>query len=290
MAREDGVKAATPGLGPLPAGGALIRASSFGPGALFLDRRARADLATYYAYCRAIDDCADEYAPDEAVRHLAAWRAELDRLHKGRPASPLGAALADLCRRRGIPAGLLDDLWQGAKADARARVRFFRFADLRRYCYQVAGSVGLACLPIFGLNLEAGATYALALGEAFQLINILRDVKEDAGRGRLYFALEDLDRYGLTEREFMAGRGGARAERLFHAYAWRARHNLRRADEEAVRAALPGRRLRASRLMRVLYGDLLESMAADGFRVFERHYRLGPRRRAGLVVRALLRF
>jgi phytoene synthase len=278
---------ATPGLGPAVDGALALKRSSFGPGVLALDRQARADLAVYYAYCRAIDDCADEYAPREARRHLGLWKAELDRLHRGAPASALGRSLAELFTRRSIPAGLLDDLWLGASSDARARVRHKTWQDLRRYCYLVAGSVGLSCLPIFGLDLEAATPYGLALGEAFQLINILRDAKEDAGHGRLYFALQDLEAHGLAEDEFMRGQGGARAERLLHAYAWKARHALALADRAAE--GLPGRGLRASRLMRSIYGDLLEAMARDGFRVFERRYRLGPARRAWAVARGLVR-
>lgn len=277
----------TPGLDRPLDGAALIRRSSFGPGALFLDAGAREDLGLYYAYCRAIDDCADEYAPAEARRHLARWRRELDALHAGRPASALGRALHGLCLRRGIPAGLLDDLWAGAWADARPKVRFRRRAELRRYCYRVAGSVGVACLPIFGLDLERGTPYALALGEAFQLINILRDVAEDAQRGRLYIPAEDLFFYGLDEREFLAGRGGARAERLLHGYAWRARTCLRRAEQAAL--GLPEAGLRPSRLMRDLYSRLLEQMAADGLRVLEFRYSLSPATKALIVGRALWR-
>ena len=119
-----------------------------------------------------------------------------------------------------------------------------------------------------------------------QLTNILRDVREDASLGRLYFALEDLGRHGLKEREFMAGKGGARAQRLIYDYAWRARSALRKADEEA--RGLPARGLRPSRLMRAIYGSLLERMAADSFRVFEKRYSLGPWRKRWVVVRGLV--
>jgi phytoene synthase len=262
-----------------------MRRSSFGPGALLLNGRARADLACFYAYCRSIDDCADEFAPAEAARHLAAWKAELALLHAGRPSSRLGRSLAELCARRAIPAGLLDDLWLGAHSDARATVRHATWQGLRRYCYQVAGSVGMACLPIFGAELEAASTFALALGEAFQLINILRDVREDAARGRLYFALEDLRAHGLRAGEFMQGRGGARAGRLLHAYAWRARHALERARQEEK--ALPRKALGPPALMRAIYAGLLDSMERDGLKVFEKRYRLGRLRKGLAVARAL---
>jgi phytoene synthase len=276
----------TPGLGKEQDWGAVLKRSSFGPAALLLDAQARADLATFYGYCRAIDDCADEFKPREAAMHLKRWRSELGLMAKGRATSDLGRSLAELCARRGIPIRLLHELWQGASSDARARVRFKTWAGVRSYCYHVAGSVGMACLPIFGLDLESAGPYAEALGEGFQLINILRDVKEDASLGRLYFALEDLAEHGLTEKEFMAGLGGARAERLIHAYAWRARSALAKADEEAK--ALPAKGLRPSRLMRALYGGLLERMASDSFRVFEHRYSLGPWRKGWVVVRGLV--
>jgi len=265
--------------------GAVLKRSSFGPAALLLDAQARADLGVYYGFCRAIDDCADEFKPREAAMHLKRWRTELGLLARGRPASDLGRGLGELCARRGIPIRFLRDLWLGASSDARARVRFKTWAGVRSYCYHVAGSVGMACLPIFGLDLGAAGPYARALGEGFQLINILRDVKEDVSLGRLYFALEDLAGHGLSEKEFMAGQGGARAERLIHAYAWRARTALDKADERAK--ALPAKGLGPSRMMRALYGGLLERMASDSFRVFERRYSLGPWRKAWVVARGL---
>src|SRR5262245_2309782 len=109
----------TPGLGPLPDTRGLLARSSFGPGAWAMGAEARRDLALYYAYCRAIDDCADEFAPAQARRHLGVWKAELKALHAGKARSPLGQALAALIVRRNIPAGLLDDLWEGAWADTR---------------------------------------------------------------------------------------------------------------------------------------------------------------------------
>jgi phytoene synthase len=264
----------------------LIRRSSFGPGAWLLDRQARTDLALYYAYCRAIDDCADEFAPAEARRHLAEWKRELRAMGLGKARSALGAELAGLCRRRGIPMELLTDLWKGAALDARGGLRFARFHQVQAYAYQVAGSVGLACLPIFGLDLARGRDFAMALGEALQLINILRDAKEDAVRGRLYFAAADLRAHGVPEQDFMAGRGGAAAQALLADYAARARAALARADAAAV--GLDRRGLRAPRLMRGLYVGLLEVMEADGLRVFQRRYRLGLGRKAWIAAAGLL--
>ena len=122
--------------------------------------------------------------------------------------------------------------------------------------------MGQACLPIFGLELRRGRAYAEALGRAFQLINIVRDAREDAARGRIYFALADLKRHGLSEKAFLAGQG---AQALLQDYALRAKAGLAKADQLA--RSLPASGIRPSRMMRRLYGALLEAMLADGVKV-----------------------
>ena len=282
---EGGMMLKTPGLDFFD-GGASLKASSFAAGTLVLGPQANADLRLFYGYCRAIDDCADEFEPSAAAAHLRRWKRELAAMENGKPGTALGQALRELCLRRGIPAGLLEDLWSGAASDAKAKVRFKTYAQVRRYAYQVAGAVGLACLPIFDVKMEEGGRFALALGEAFQLINVLRDVKEDAGRGRIYLAQEDLKAYGVAEAELIAGRASERSQRLFYAYAWRARQALAVADAEAL--ALPRKRLRPPLLMRVVYGALLEQMAEDGFQVLTKRYQLQPWKKRALVLKALV--
>ncbi len=277
--------APTPGLEVFD-GGASLQASSFAAGTLVMNAQANADMRLFYGYCRAIDDCADEFAPKEAVGHLRRWKRELIAMEQGRPGSAIGRDLAELCRRRQIPVGLLEDLWSGAASDAKAKVRFRSYAQVRRYAYQVAGAVGLACLPIFGVKMEDGGRFALALGEAFQLINVLRDVKEDAQKGRLYLAQEDLRAYGVQEADLMAGKASAQSQRLFYAYAWRARQALAVADAEA--ALLPRKLLRPPLLMRVVYGALLETMAEDGFQVLTKRYQVAPLKKRALVLKALV--
>ena len=276
----------TPGIEAWKADGSALSASSFGAGALLLDAQAAQDLRVFYDYCRAIDDCADEFEPKLAALHLKRWKAELALMAVGKAGSPLGQRLQELCLRRQIPLSLLEDLWTGAWSDARPKVRFSSYAQVRRYAYQVAGAVGLACLPIFGVPMDEAGRFALALGEAFQLINVIRDVKEDVGRGRLYLALEDLRAFGVAEAELLRGTPSPRLERLLHAYAWRARQLLTEADQEAL--ALPRKRLRPPLLMRAVYGGLLEQMAADGFQVMTLRYQLSPLRKRALVLKALV--
>lgn len=275
----------TPGLGGSSDWAEVMKQSSFGPGALLLRRQARHDLAVFYAYCRAIDDCADEFEAPEARKHLLRWKDVLG----GKPAplaAPLPPALMEVCRRREIPLALLQDLWQGAWADAHPPVRFKTFAQVQGYAYRVAGAVGLACLPIFGVGIKEGREFAVNLGEAFQLINIIRDVAEDAAHGRLYVGLDDLRDHGLDAATFMAGEGGVRAERLFNTYAWRARQAFARAEAGAV--GLPRGPLRTPLLMRALYEHLLEVMSADRFQVFKKRYKLRSARKRHIVATALL--
>jgi phytoene/squalene synthetase len=275
----------TPGL-DLFDGGASLKASSFNAGTLFMDALAVQDLRTFYAYCRAIDDCADEFAPAEALLHLKRWKKELSAMAAGKAGSVLGRHLSELCVRRQIPLSLLEDLWAGAWSDARPRVRFATHAQVRHYAYQVAGAVGLACLPIFGARMDEAGRFALALGEAFQLINVLRDVKEDLGRGRLYLAQEDLRAYGVAEAELVKGAAGPPLERLCYAYAWRARQALAVADSEARR--LPRQSLRPALAMRTVYGALLEEMSRDRFQVMKKRYALSPFQKRALLLQALV--
>ena len=276
----------TPGLDVWKADGSGLKASSFGAGALLLDARAVADLRLFYDFCRAIDDCADEFSTNESSQHLKRWKKELAAIGHGRAQSPLGHQLAELITRRQIPLSLLEDLWSGAWSDARPTVRFAQFDQVRRYAYQVAGAIGLACLPIFGVRMDKGGRFALALGEAFQIINIIRDVKEDLDRGRLYLAQEDLQFYGVREADLALGKSSAGFERLLYAYAWRARHLLAEVDIEA--RSLSRKHLRPPLLMRAVYGSLLEQMAQDKFQVLSQRYQLSPFKKRALVLKALV--
>jgi phytoene synthase len=247
-----------------------LKKSSFAPGAIFLNAEARRDLEVFYAFCRAVDDSADEFGPAKGRCFLGLWRAALKK-KPGKEGPLLARELWRLSSERGIPRALLLELIQGAESDLRPKVAFKTRRELLLYCHRVAGVVGQACLPIFGVSLKSGAEYAEALGLAFQLINIVRDAKEDAAQGRCYFAEEDLRRFGQS---------GVIAE-----YASLAKAALAKADSLALR--LPFAPLRPSRLMRALYGELLEQMISDGLRVHEKRYRLGALRKAGLIFRSL---
>lgn len=249
-----------------------LKRSSFAPGAIFLDSEARQDLEVFYAFCRAVDDSADDFSAAEGRNYLIAWKRALAK-KPGASAPLLVRELWSLSQRRQIPLSLLRALVAAAASDLRPRVSFKTRKELFKYCHGVAGVVGQACLPIFGINLRQGAAYAETLGLAFQLINIVRDVREDAALKRNYLAQDDLKKLGSPQA-------------VVRAYATLAQGLLIRSDTLAT--VLPAQGLRPSRLMRALYGELLETMVADELQVFEKRYRLSAPKKAWIILKALL--
>ena len=186
-------------------------ARNFYYGFLVLPRRKREALCAVYAFMRRCDDIADDpkLAPDDRRRQLDLWLNALHRAQQGEPTDDaILLALTDAQRRYAIPAGLLDELAHGTAMDVEETqaapnahgitVHYNTFEDLRVYCYRVASVVGLVCIHIFGYRDPAAEPLAERCGLAFQLTNIIRDVKEDADMGRVYLPYEDLSKFGLT--------------------------------------------------------------------------------------------
>jgi len=255
---------------------------------LSLTPEVRRDMEILYAFCRIIDDAADEADAPVATRRaqLDAWRRALTEPAEGEPA--LAPVLREMTARRGISAALLGEIMDGVEMDLDHR-RYANLADLASYCHRVAGCVGLASLQIFGCAGPGARTYALELGNALQWTNILRDVASDlADRDRVYLPIEDLARFGLVDTDLPDSSArftelmvfeAARAQQFFDA-AIRARKTLTR-DQR--------RRLSAAEVMRDAYGILLRKMRADGFRVFHRRYRLTLLDKALLLLRSYWR-
>ncbi len=234
----------------------------------------RAAMAALYAFCREVDDVADdETVPlDERRRALDAWREDLHRAGAG--AIPEHAVLRELQPHLAtyhLPLTGFEDILAGCEMDLDHR-RYPDWPALELYCHRVAGAVGLLSIRIFGCQHPACATYAEALGQAFQLTNILRDVREDAARGRIYLPQCELARHGVTEAEMLEDRYSERFRALAAAVADRARQRYREAA--AARPAEDLRALIAAELMGAVYWNLLRRLAARGFNVFT-----GPRAR-----------
>lgn len=201
-------------------------ASSFYSSFALLDRPRRQAMTALYAFLRQTDDLADSPSPAaEKLEALARWRAALDRALNGSYESPVLAALADTVARYAIPPAYLRTAIDGVERDL-AGVRFATFGELAHYCYQVAVVVGFSCLHVWGYSHPAAFGYAYHCGLAFQLTNVLRDLREDALAGRIYLPAEDMLRFGYTPEDLLALRAGepfcellafevARAERLY---------------------------------------------------------------------------
>lgn len=239
--------------------------TSFAAGMRVLARPRRQAMHAIYAFARVIDDIADSALPEaEKRRLLGLWREEIGRVYEGWPGSAIGAALAGAVARYGLPQDEFLLLIEGMEMDAGAPVVAPPMAALRRYTRRVAGAVGMLSMRVFGAWEGARSEEAaLRLGDAFQLTNILRDLEEDAGRGRLYLPREALEAAGVPPDP-----GAALAHPGLPA-ACSEVGRLARADFRAARAAMAGlsrRALAPALLMTGVYEGYLGRMEARGFR------------------------
>jgi phytoene synthase len=257
--------------------------SSFYYAFMLLTAERRRALNAVYAFCRFIDDIADDESIREPAMLLTRWREELDRVYAGVPTRALSRALADSARRFAIPRVHFEEIIAGVEMDL-SRTRYQSFEELRPYCYRVASALGLICIEIFGYRNPSAKTYAENLGLALQLTNILRDVREDAARGRIYLPLEDLARFNVTEDEILGGVYSSNFVSLMDFEAKRARE-LYAAAQMAL-AAEDRSTLLTAEAMRLIYGALLERIIKSEYRVLDRRHRLSAPHKLYLVGRA----
>ena len=251
--------------------------SSFYYAFLFLPPERRRAITALYAFCREVDDVVDECEDTQiAAAKLAWWRAEIDNLYAGRPQHPVTRALEPLAPTYAISAQRLNEIIDGMQMDLE-QSRYLDFAGLERYCYHVAGVVGLLAAGIFGYRNPQTLQYAEKLGTAFQLTNIIRDVGEDARRGRIYLPQDELARFGVAPSALLRRDGGDGFHALMAHQVTRARAWYRRALE-----LLPPQDRRAQRpglVMAAIYRTLLDEIEASGFRVLDRRIGLTPLRK-----------
>ena len=234
---------------------------------LFLSPEKRAALEAVYAYCRLVDDVVDEEAPVETkLAGIEKWRRELDAVYNGANTDhPVVLKLREAVSRFAIRREDMEAVIDGCAMDI-THNRYQSWDELRTYCYRVASAVGLMCIEIFGYCTPKAREYAVDLGIALQLTNILRDVAEDARRGRIYLPAEDLRAFGVSEEDLLAGRNGTAFTRMMQFEAQRARSHYLRA-----RAAIgrPERRqLVVAEIMGDIYYALLEQLERTGFDVW----------------------
>ncbi len=236
---------------------------------LFLPKPRRDAMYTIYAFCKEVDSAVDEPPPGSAPQdQLRRWRAELDAAYHGTPASPVTISLADHANRLAIPQEYFSELINGVEMDL-TTPRYATFHDLSLYCYRVASVVGLICLHIFGTTSARAREYAINLGMAFQLTNILRDVGNDAERGRIYLPQEDLARFQCSEKELLRRKLSPQFVELMRFESARA-HSFYAHAREALQA-LPAQERRAlavAEIMRGVYSRILRHIDRSGYNVF----------------------
>lgn len=274
---------------PLPEAQAITRASKSNLALAFvsLPRERRDDITVFYAWCRVIDDIADDPGPTVEERRTALdhWRQAIGAPTPDEPA--LAPPVRDLIAKYRLPIAHFHEIIAGVEMDLDG-VTYRTWEDLRVYCYRVASVVGLISIEIFGCHDAAAKTYAVELGLALQMTNILRDVGQDfANGGRIYLPSEDLARFGYSAGDLAAGRRNDAFLALMRFEAQRAREFY--AAAIAARPAADRRALTAAELMRAIYSRLLERMERDEFRIFGHRYSLSRAEKLWLIGTAILR-
>ncbi len=246
---------------------------------LFLPKQKREAIIDVYNFCRAIDDIVDDGVENSsnglsqrtARIELNKWRSELDNLYAGNPTDPITRKLQRVLERFPMPQNYFEEMINGCEMDL-FRNRYETFDELYQYCYRVASITGLMCIEIFTYNSPRTKNYAINLGLALQLTNILRDLKEDADRGRIYIPQEDLRRFGYSEDDLanqVVNRNFIELMRFecarAHEYYRIAAGSLPEEDRSTLTAAIT---------MGKIYYRLLEQIERVGFDVFSHHVRL----------------
>ena len=249
-----------------------------------LPSRKRRAIYAAYAFCRACDDIADDDLPLD-VKHglLAETRARLADSWTGEPADRVFSALKDASLTFEIPTVYFDQIVEGVEMDL-AQSRFQDFEELRSYCYKVASVVGLICIEVFGYDDEKAKGYAVDLGLAMQLTNILRDVKEDAERGRIYIPLEEIEEWGYSEQELKDGVVNDAFRGLMSSQADRARRYFE--SGKRLIPLLSSESRACSAVLHEVYSTLLDRIESSGFDVFDR--RIGLSKPLKLFIMAKL--
>ena len=247
----------------------------------------RAAIHALYAFCREVDDVVDEVSDADVARiKLSWWRTEIGSLYSGAPHHPVALALKPAIARYGIEEAQLQTVIDGMQMDL-DQSRYVDFRDLETYCDRVAGVVGVMSAQIFGYANPATRRYARDLGIAFQLTNIVRDVGEDARRGRIYLPQDEIARFGVAPSDILRAKASPgfadlMAFEVGRARAWyeRALAELPDEDRGAQRAGLA---------MAAIYRTLLDEIARDGYRVLDRRIALTPLRKLWIATRAAWR-
>jgi 15-cis-phytoene synthase len=276
----------------------MARKTSFYYAFLVLPPEQRRAIIAVWDFCRAVDDAIDE-APSGSLSErdvrigreaVGFWRGELSKCYEGgKPETEQARQLQPFVGPFDLPREAFEDVIDGVAMDLDT-TRYRTFEDLFEYCRRVASAVGLICIRIFGCKNASACDYAVNLGVALQLTNILRDIRDDLARGRLYLPLDDLGTYGCTIADLEAGIVTERMRELLAFECRRAREYYRRAIQ--ARPDEDRARLVAAEIMRAVYFETLtriEKSGPNGYDVFTKRVRVARPRQAVLALRTWLR-
>jgi phytoene synthase len=266
----------------------MARKTSFYYSFLVLPAEQRQAIVAVWDFCRAVDDAVDEDDVSDAARReaVAFWRAELACAFDGStPSTPQGQRLQPFIAAFDLPRQAFDDVIDGVAMDLDT-ARYETFADLYEYCRRVASAVGLICIRIFGCRNDRAREYAVNLGVALQLTNILRDIPDDLARGRVYLPQEDLAAHGCTVDDLSKGLVTEPVRRLMMFECARARDFYQRAI--LARPDEDRRRLVAAEIMRAVYFETLRRIERNGYDVFRGRVRVQRPMQAFIAVRQWL--
>ena len=273
----------------------MSRDTSFYYSFLVLPPRKRQAIVAVWDFCRAVDDAVDEIVPEDewagglapearerAEGELGHWRKELEAVYESTPVTTQGVGLQPWVREFNLPRRRFEELIDGVEMDL-DRTRYATFDELVEYCRRVASAVGLVCVEIFGYRDSAARVYAERLGLALQLTNIIRDVKSDLRRGRIYLPAEDLRRFGVDEEDLGLGQMTPHVVALLKFECERAR-GLYQQAADALPAA-DARSLLAAQIMGAIYFEILQRIEQGGYDVFTSRVRVPRPRRAVIALK-----
>ena len=266
---------------------AAASGSSFYYSFMFLPPEKRRAITALYAFCREVDDVVDECSDTNVARTtLAWWRIQIAAIYEGKPQHPVAQALVPVVQRYALPQERLQEIIDGMEMDLNQH-QYADFKELQLYCYHVASVVGLLAAEIFGYSDRKTLKYAHDLGIAMQLTNIIRDVGEDARRGRIYLPLDEMAQFGVHTNDILDGRESAGFQQLMQLQVERAQRFYQQAMQQ-----LPAADRKAQRtglIMAAIYRATLDEVVASGCQVLKERVSLTPLRKAWLAYKTWLK-
>ncbi|KAF0247783.1 MAG: phytoene synthase [bacterium] len=251
---------------------------------LFLPKLKRQAIETVYAFCRLVDDIVDEdIKVDNAQTELELWRIEIKQCFTGNPTTSLGKSLKEVITHFPIKQEYFQDLITGMEMDLN-KCRYSSFEELEKYCYHVAGVIGLMCIEIFGYKEASTKEYAINLGKALQLVNIARDLKEDATRDRVYLPQDEMLKFGYSEQELLGSTYNDKFIALMLNHCQRAQSFFQKAQNSLSPNDRGG--MFAAEIMGAIYYRILEKITAESYNVFDKRIRLSSLEKAFVALQA----